>query len=482
MANKLRISKIGLCLISLMFVGCKTVPAPRLQDLSTPKKTRSGLKINDNLRDFSHDKWWERMHDPVLNRLMKEALINNNQLNVAQANIFQAQAKLKEAQFAWIPTFSASGNGFLGRTWDSHFTPQGALAQSSALSKLGTIHFQGLFSGFVPSYSLNILENINLNKRAKASLDMQRAVYNATRLSIISQISGAYFMLIGQRTQLHEQSQLITDLKKSHQLELIRFKDGASDLVTVTNLEQQITSSQASISAIENSISQIENAIQLLINRNPGPILTHRNINTLSVKGLIPANLPSAVLKNRPDVIIAEDDLKIAGANVGIAYSSFFPAISLTGLLGRTSVDLSNLLKLHTGLALVQAGLSLPIFNGVAYEQINEAKAGYSAAYFSYAQTIRAVFADVNNSLTNQQKMNEAFVYQLKSYRAAKRAYNLALSSYEAGAKDYRVVANAQLNVDQAKLNLTLAKMQQLDSIVEVYQALAGGYQTNIDG
>lgn len=472
------ITKILIGLITLALASCTTVPLPKQQNIAIPKKTRGGLKIEDGLQDFSHVMWWKKMHDPVLNQLITEALINNNQLHTARANILQAQAVLKEARFSWVPSLKASGSGILGRTWDSHFTPQGALVNSPALSKLGAIHFQGIFSGFVPSYSLNILENLSKTKYAKASLVMQKAVYNATRLSVISQITGSYFMLLGQKAQRNAQMELISDLNKVYRLESIRFKDGASDLSAITNLEQQIATYQASLASLENSISQIENAIQLLINQNPAPITTGRNINTLSTKGLIPANLPSAVLKNRPDVIIAEAELKMADANIGIAYSSFFPAISLTGLLGHASLDLSNLLKLRTGLFLADAGLAIPVFNGVAYEQINAAKAGYSASYFSYVQTIRSVFSDVNNSLTNQQKMNEAYHSQLKSYRATKNAYRLASSTYKSGYKDYRVVANAQLNVDYAKLNLILAKMQQLDSMVEVYQALAGGYQT----
>jgi len=468
---------ITFCITSLLLTGCTSLSHHKQPVIPIPQKTRSGTSIENNAKDLSQVKWWEKMHDQVLDRLIKEALINNNQIHSAKANILQAQAKLKEAQFAWLPTLGATGSGFIGRTWDSSFTPQGVVAQSFALSKLKTVGFQGYFSGFVPSYSLNILGNINKTKFAQASLEMQRAVYNSTRLSIISQMSGSYFMLLGQKEQLRDQLLYISDLKKVRQLEYIRYKDGASDLSTITNLDQQISSNEANIKSIENSISQVENAMQVLLNQNPGAIVTDKTINSLSVRGLIPEHLSSAVLKNRPDVIIAEENLKMADANIGIAYSSFFPTINLTGLLGGASVDLINLLKLSTGLGVAQATVSMPLLNGVYYAQIKEAKAGYEASCFSYVQTIRSVFADVNNSLTNQINVNDAYANQLKSYHAAKRAYNLAFARYKAGAKDYRDVANARLNLDSAKLDLTLAKMQQLDGIVAVYQSLAGGYK-----
>jgi len=309
--------------------------------------------------------WWEKMQDPVLNQLIKEALTNNNQILIAQANILQAQAQLKEAHYAWLPTLSVTGSGFLGRGWDSHLTPQGALAQSSALSNIGNLKIHGNYRGFVPSYSLNILENINSDKYAKASLETQRATYLSTRLSIISQISGSYFTFLGQRQQLSDQTQLIRHLKRLHHLESVRFKDGASDLSTITSLDQQISNNQANLTSIENSISQVENTIQLLINHNPGSIMTHGTINKLSIHGLIPSSLPSAVLKNRPDILIAVERLKMADASIGTAYANFFPTISLTGLIGGSSVELVNLLKLSTGLGVAQTIASMPILNGV---------------------------------------------------------------------------------------------------------------------
>ena len=118
----------------------------------------------------------------------------------------------------------------------------------------------------------------------------------------------------------------------------------------------------------------------------------------------------------------------------------------------------------------------MPVLNGVTYEQIKEAKAGYLAAYYTYVQTLRSAFADVDNNLTNQKKMNAQYNNQSQALTAAQKSYALALARYKAGAKDYRDVANASLSLDTARLNVTLAKMQQLDAIVGVYQSVAAGY------
>lgn len=473
------ITRITISTSIILLACCTTLPPQPPSNLAAPKTTRIGIKIVNNQPDLSHILWWEKMHDPVLNQLIKQALANNNQIQTAKANILQAQAKLNEARYAWLPTLSARGNGFVGGGWATEFTPKGPLAKSAALSTLGNIQFRGYFGGFVPSYSLNILENIQKDNFAKASLEMQNAAYQSARLSVISQISGAYFMLLGQQKQLKEQSQLINDLRQVRQLEWIRYNEGASDLSTVINIDQQLANNKANITSMQNSIAQVENSIQILLNRNPGPLMKHGNISALSIHGLIPTNIPSVVLKNHPDIMIAAQNLKMSESNLGIAYSNFFPTISLTGLLGSSSVELAHLLSLSTGLWIAEAAASVPILNGVTYEQIKEAKAGYYATYYNYVQTLKTSFANVDNSLTNQQKMNMAYHDKSIALQAAEQTYALSLARYKAGAKDYREVANAKLTVDSAKLDQTLAKMQQLDAIVQVYQSLAGGYKSD---
>lgn len=464
--------------LTVFLLSCVKLPHPKIHE---PTVTRNGTKIIHSTSDFSQQMWWKKMHDPVLNTLIKKALATNNQIQTAQANILQAQAKLKEARFAWLPTLNASGNAFTGGGWGTDITPKGVLAQSLSTSPTSNLRFHGYYGGFVPSYSLNALQNHYKNQFANAQLNLQKASYQSVRLSIISQVVGTYFMLLGQREQLHEQYQILHDLKKIRQLEWVRYHAGTSDVSTVNTLDEQMSRQEANIPSIKNSIAQLENALQVLINHNPGALLTKGNTSALRTKQLIPTFLPSCVLKNRPDMMIAEQQLELAALNVGIAKSNFFPNISLTGLLGGTSFELAHLLTLSTGLWIANAAISAPILNGVTYEQIKEAKSGYLAAYFTYIQTVRSVFADVDNSLTNQQQLHAIYQHQLNAWKISKRTYQLALTRYKAGSNDYRGVANALLTLHNSNLSVTLAKMQWLDSIVGLYQSLGGGYNVKTD-
>lgn len=465
--------KYSLMLVILM-MGCSRV-APHA-DLTAPKKMRTGIPVIASSSDYRQVKWWKRMHDPVLNHLIDEALCHNNQLQMARENILQAQANLKAAHFAWLPTLNMKGNGFAGNGFDAQVQPRGVLANTGLFGRINSIHINGYYAGFVPQYSLNILANINQDRMAKASLDEQQAVYLSMRLSIISQVAGSYFMLLGQREQLRIQSEMLDHLTAMHGLEQTRFQAGMSDATPVTDERRQIDNLRASMRATENSIAQIENALNVLIDRNPGPILTQAKIGQISLKGMIPAGIPSKVLKQRPDILIAQSQLKAAASNVGLAYAQFFPEISLTAILGLASLELVDLLKLNTGVLLAQGFASMPVLNGATYEQIEAAKAGHDASFYHYVDVMRQAFADVDDSLTNQQKMNLAYHDQREALLKAKKLYALMNTRYQAGAKDYRDVLNAQWDVEVAKQNENTAKMQQLDALVQVYQALAAGF------
>lgn len=468
-------------LVVLCLISCKPLPVPMSRDTLLPHATRNGTPIVHEHRSLGTMYWWKKMHDPILNHMLAQALSVNYQLETARANVRQAEANLKAAKLAWLPTLAATGTGFVGGGWDSSYTlANPTLSKIIPQTTQNNLNFHGYYSGFVPSYSMNILANLSATKFAQASRDSQRAAYLAARLSIVSQVSGSYFTLLGLKQQYQEQSDLLNDLKKERQLEWVRYQSGASDLSTVTSLDEQISQQQASIRNIENSRAQVENTLHVLLNQNPGPIFSKNTIHQLSIKGLIPANIPSDVLKNRPDIIMAAQNLKMTSASLGIAYASFFPTISLTSLVGGASVELSHLVNLSTGLWAAELMASVPLINGSNYQKIKAAREGYMSAFYAYLGSLKTALADVDNSLTQQEIFNRILKDNLEAYHASQRLFKITASRYRNGATDFRSYLNTKISLDKAKLNLTLAKMQQLDGIVQVYQALAGGYRPGL--
>lgn len=458
--------------------GCAKLPAPEeLPESTYPKVTRTGVPYINDQQDLSRVEWWKKLNDSTLNNLISNALANNNQIKIAQAHILQAQAELKEAEYAWIPTLAFGGNGFLGRTWDTSITPEGQFAQTPLFSNHGNFRFQGYYAGFLPTYSFNILQNTNLTKLARFSLAKSQAIMQATRLSIISQITGSYFMLLSQKAQKQRKLQLISDLKSLRKLEKVRYEAGGKDPQGVNALDQEIAKQESVIPQINNAMMSTENAIRVLVDENPGPVPSYNSIDKLPIDGIIPSCLPSAVLKNRPDLMIAAKQVKMAGARVGVAYSAFFPNISLTSLIGSASLELVHLLQLSANYWLPRLAASSQILNMSDYQKIKAEKANYYAAYYDYMGTLRSVFADVDDSLTNHEEAQMSYEQSLAVIRAARKNYEIAMVQYNAGAKNYSSVLNSKVNLDNAQLNRVEKKASLLDSIVRVYQVVGGGYK-----
>lgn len=445
------------CVLEL--IACTSVPVNTHQDIA---KT-----------SLSHLAWWNKLNDPRLNQLIKQALAKNTQLLEAKEKTLQAKAQLKAAYAAWLPTLSVAASGITAQGWDSHMT------SNAGLTSLDSINTNAGYAGFMPAYSLNVLETMNNTRMAKASLAMQRASYHALRLSIISQTAGAYFSLVGQKEQVQHQKDYIVHLKKLYQLEYVRFKDGASDRSVMVALDQDIADSEAKRASLEYSVTHNQNALQLLIDQAPGVLAVNQSLARLDTNAVIPPDISASVLKYRPDIMIAKERLNKAHALVGLSYAAWFPNITLTGLLGGASLDLTQLLKLTTGLGAAQMAAQMSLFNAPAYQQIQASKAGVKAAGYSYLYTLRAALVDVENNLTQYEKKHEAAILQLNGYHAVLRAYSLVMARYQSGLVDRRALLRAQLKVDQAQMNWTAAKIDELYALVGVYQALAGGYRVN---
>ncbi|MBA4696759.1 MAG: TolC family protein [Legionella sp.] len=455
--------------------GCRFQPSRQVVEY--PVKTRNGtLYLTNATKDFRCMAWWRRFQDPVLNHLITQALACNNDLKRAEYLILQAQAQLLSARALWLPTFDGSLNGFTGGTWDTHLKPEGPLANTPLFPGGRNFRFRGYDAGFLPGYSINILNNLSQTDYANANLEIQLARAQSTRLSIISQMSGAYWTLLSQRAQLHWEKALVQDLKKLRHLENIRFQRGASDLDRVTRLNQDLASEVAKIPHLQAAAEKTENAMQVLLNQNPAAIKTNADLMRVNPSRLIPTYLPAEVLKNRPDMMIAFSSIKSASAELGIAYSAFFPTINMTTLVGSSSFALSHLLKVTAGLWIARISGATKLFNLSAYANIKSAKAFEQASYYDYMQTLRAALADVDSSLTNAQQSKKAYEDTYQGYLAAKRSYQLVHSRFKAGAKDYRDVVNAKINIDRYQLTLIQEKAQWLDSLVQVYTSVGGGY------
>ncbi|MCX8514358.1 MAG: efflux transporter outer membrane subunit [Burkholderiales bacterium] len=438
-------------------------------NVDTPEQWRSKDKLSkaDNDSNFKNEAWWLRFNDPKLDFLMYQALLHNNTIQQSIGNIIQAQANLEAIEYGWVPTLSLSPSYSTSAAFANNLN-----SQTSSATVGGNT---GYTVGLIPNYTINILQQLRSEEFAKSSLLQATYTKNATRLAVLSQVAGGYFTLVQQTYLLQLQKDLTNDTLAAYKLAQDQYDNGYISLLTLQSYLQYYQTAKAQQPIIENNIIQSQNAIQVLINRNPGPIVNGVKFNEVKTDGIIPANLPSVVLQQRPDVMAAEEQLKAANANIGVATSTFFPSINLTGGVGSATSSLSSLFAPTDSFWQVRAAATFP-FNLAAVAKIKGAKGAYYSAYYNYINTVRTAFQQVDNGLSAHQKITENYQEQLKFYASNKTTYDLSVASFNNGLYNKLQELNAKVQLDNAAITVANSKMQQLQSIVNLYQALAGGY------
>lgn len=460
------------CVLAAYLTGCALLPETTVPDTNQPSALRNGVSYTSEERDFAEYAWWQQFNDPVLNGLVKKALRSNNEIQIALSNVQQAQAQLQAAKFAWLPTLAIQGGGVGAGAFDSSLTPRNLGTVSGTRNNI----LSAAYGGFVPSYYANVFAIMNQTRIAEASLEIKRATFNTVRLTVIGQVTGGYFTLISTRRQEEIQRNLILNLTKLHSTELKRFSAGATSYDAIVNVQQRLDKAKAELTTFENSTARSENALMLLCGENPGSITTTQNPLNLSTKGIVPDNLPSKVLLNRPDVIMAENNLRMTYGQIGLANSAFFPDISITGIGGLASVLLSSIASGKTGFWLASGAVSMPILNASKMSEISAADAAKNAAQFNYIQTVKSAFTDVDDQFTAMSQSTQSFSHMTRAMDAAVKNEQLANARFKSGASSSRPVLEAAIQRNNAELSKTAAKQQELTNLVSLFQSLAGGF------
>lgn len=409
--------------------------------------------------------WWNKFRDPLLQRLVDKALAQNNNIQSAIGGVFKAKAILQQIEMNWVPTINV-GAGYMSTVHDRNDTTY------------ATLPFPGAFTaGFIPNYSLNILQQLRNQEQAEANIASAVAAKNAVRLAVIGQVVGSYFSLREEEYRLEQQKQLVKALQEVVAKYSEAHREGLISFFTLQQYELELAKANAELPIIEFNIVRLSNAIHVLLNENPGTIAPGQPFMELQHKGIVTANLPSTVLKNRPDVIHAAAVLKQANANIGVNTSIFFPTVKLTTPLGLASNSLSNLFTAKDSYWQYQGGINMPIVNLGAFGAIKSAKAQYYADYYAYQETVRAAFAAVDSDLSSHQKYTDSLERMLDFYRTTTRRYENEQLRYQEGLVGRPHLLALRVTMNQAAIQTAQSKLSQLLSIVTLYQDLGGGYQ-----
>lgn len=470
-------------LLLILNIGCSTFnPRYKQPTLKTPENWNNNIHNNITIvdKDIPKLEWWKEFNDSTLNSLITIALKNNNNIQISIGKVLEANAIKQRANYSWIPTIDLELSTGITQLLNDNMTLSSTIPQSlSSLPSPKDITTRTI--GLLPKYNLNILRQLKSQDIANLNLHLQKYAMNAIRLAIIDQVSSNYFTLLGLKKQLLLQRSMLVDARNIKKHLLIQYELGNISMQKVIATQQLISTIRQNIPTIENNLTKTQNALKLLINKNPGKIITSSSFDNININNIIPINLPSQLLKSRPDIAIAEYQLRISNAEIALAASQLFPSINLTGIIGNIGYYLKDFASFTTNLIGGSIAAGTPVFDMGIFANINKNKANYYSAYFNYIETVRRSFVEVENQLSEYNTTKEKVKYQSYTLINSYKQYQLTQSMYELGATSYLDTLITKLNVDYSLIELNKYKIKQINNIVKLYSTIGAGYYASGD-
>jgi multidrug efflux system outer membrane protein len=417
------------------------------------------------VQSFGDQKWWDVFQDRELQNLIRTALKNNYDVRIAATRVLEAQAQLGITRADQYPTLGVGGNISSQQNPKEGPIPgyEVTLGQVSA-SAAYNIDFWGKYRRATEAARATLLANEWVQKEVMATL--------------VANVATAYFQLRQFDLELEISQRTLASRKDSLQLTQTLEQHGFDSLLDVRQSEQLVYTASSEVPDLQRQIAQQENAISILLGNNPGDIPRGLKLTEQPHAPDVPAGLPSSLLERRPDIHEAEQNLISANANIGVARAAFFPQISLTATAGYESAALSDLFTGPAGIWTMAASLSQPIFEGGRLKSnLRLSEAQREQMTLTYQQSIQGAFRDVSNALIAYRKYQEFRTQQEHLLESARDAARLSEGRFKSGTTDYLEVLTNETNAFTAELSLAQAQGNELVALVQLYQALGGGWQ-----
>jgi multidrug efflux system outer membrane protein len=312
---------------------------------------------------------------------------------------------------------------------------------------------------------------------ARANLRATEWARQTTYSTLVQSVASSYYQLRTLDAELEITKQTLAARKQSLALTQTLEEGGNTSLADVRQAEQLYYAAQAAIPNLQSQIEQEENSLALLLGRDPGPIARGQNIADMPHPADVPVGLPSELLERRPDVRRAEQLLVQANANIGVARAQYFPQFSLSGTGGVSSNQLAGIVASKNVYYYAIGSASQPVFDaGKIRNNYRLAQAQHKELLDTYQQTIAGALRDVSNALIAYNKTREYREQQEKQTAAAQDAVRLARLRYTGGSTSYLEVLTNDANLYSSQLTLETAQQQEALSLVQLYNALGGGW------
>lgn len=459
---------VGLLLAAVLITGCTMGPNYKRPAVVTPPQHRGAESTEKSIADT---KWHDLFADPVLKDLVQTSLKENYDIRIAAERIQQARAQYGITRADLFPQVGVSTQFIANRA-----SRIGAIPFAPPGANLDAGYTQ---AGFTLSWELDIWGRLRrLNEAGFAEYLASEEGRRAVTTSLVADVTSGYFTLRALDLELEIARKTKEVAERGLRLTQLRRDRGVVTGLDVSQAEQFLYTANAQIEASERAMQQAENALQLLLGRSPGEVSRGKALEDFVTPASVPAGLPSELLERRPDIRQAEQRLIAANARIGAAKAMYFPRISLTSLVAGQSRYLE---QLFTGPARqwnFSPGFTVPLFDAQRIRnQVRLSEAEQRELVLTYERTIQTAFREVADSLTGYAHTRRQREEQERLVGALRRSSTLSSLRYEGGLDSYLQVLDAQRNLFQGELTLAQLRLGELNTVVQLYRALGGGWQ-----
>ncbi|CAM5766149.1 RND transporter [Labrys miyagiensis] len=408
--------------------------------------------------------WWRSFRSPELTALVEEARIDNLDIATAIANVEQAQANITAAGAALFPQINGDASAQRARAASSNgHVGQGRATYGLSASASYEIDFWG--------------KNRQALESAKSNLAASQYDRDTVELTTIASVANAYFGILAAQDRLNiardntaSAGRILTVLNN-------QLKAGTTTSLAVAQQQSLVDQQRASIPPLELSIVENKAAIALLLGKPPA-LVAIKGGGTGSVKApVVAAGIPSQLLTRRPDIAAAQATLISSHQNARSAYAAQFPSISLTGQGGVESAALKSLFDPAAGFYSVAAGVTQPIFDGGTLRSaVESANAQQDVDLAAYRKSVVQAFVDVENALAQVRQLTRQLGLQQAVVKSSRQAYDISERQLREGTVDLVTVLQTEQTLFSAEDTLAQVKLQRLQALVSLHQALGGGW------
>jgi multidrug efflux system outer membrane protein len=411
--------------------------------------------------------WQQVLKDENLQKLLDDVFANNRSLEAMMHNVDSARRYITVARASMFPSV-----GYLAQASKGASNP-------ATISTASETRIPGA-AGLSASWELDIWGKTRKGvESAEAQALAAEEGLNNLRISLMKQVASGYLRLIMLDEQLKIANDAVASYRESLKLFENQLEGGVADRLQTASAQAALSAAEAQIPNLQMQIAEMENTLSVLAGRAPGAIARGGNMMAFANASGVAAGIPADVIARRPDIRAAEQKLRSANAQIGVAIASYFPSISLTGLAGIATPDLRHGLSRSDDGWGIGANLTGPIFNAGSLRANEEMKRdAFLAAKADYEQAVLSALSEISTTLVQRSKLREIMKKQEQAVAAYQESVKLSKARYAQGLASYYEVLTAQQGLFPAQTQLAAYRYQYAACVPTLYTQLGGGWKT----